>query len=235
VKYGMADAMITGGVESTITPSCIAGFNAMKALSTRNNAPEKASRPFDRDRDGFVVGEGSGIMIIETLESARERGAKIYAEIIGAGMSGDGHNMVAPAPDGEGMARCMQAALDDAGVRPEEIDYINAHGTSTDLNDQYETVAIKSVFKEHAPKIQISSTKSMTGHLLGAAGGVEGVFTALTIDTGIMPPTVNLENPGEGCDLDYIPHVARKGEVRCAMSNSFGFGGTNGAIVFRKV
>ena len=176
VKYGMADAMITGGVESTITPSCIAGFNAMKALSTRNDSPEKASRPFDRDRDGFIVGEGSGIMIIETLESARERGAKIYAEIIGAGMSGDGYHMAAPAPDGEGMARCIQAALDDAGVSPEEIDYINAHGTSTDLNDQYETMAIKTVFKEHAPKVPVSSTKSMTGHLLGAAGGIEGVF-----------------------------------------------------------
>jgi 3-oxoacyl-[acyl-carrier-protein] synthase II len=235
VKYGMADAMITGGVESTITPSCIAGFNAMKALSTRNDSPEKASRPFDRDRDGFIVGEGSGILIIETLESAQERGAKIYAEIIGAGMSGDGHNMVAPAPDGEGMARCMQAALDDAGVQPEEIDYINAHGTSTGLNDQYETMAIKTVFKDHAPKVPVSSTKSMTGHLLGAAGGIEGVFTALTIDTGIMPPTINLENPSEGCDLDYIPHVARKGEVKCAMSNSFGFGGTNGSIILRKV
>ncbi len=235
VKYGMADAMITGGVESTITPSCIAGFNAMKALSTRNDSPEKASRPFDRDRDGFIVGEGSGILIIETLESAQERGAKIYAEIIGAGMSGDGHNMVAPAPDGEGMARCMQAALDDAGVQPEEIDYINAHGTSTGLNDQYETMAIKTVFKDHAPKVPVSSTKSMTGHLLGAAGGIEGVFTALTIDTGIMPPTINLENPSEGCDLDYVPNVARKGEVKCAMSNSFGFGGTNGSIILRKV
>ncbi len=235
VKYGMADAMITGGVESTITPSCIAGFNAMKALSTRNDSPEKASRPFDRDRDGFIVGEGSGIMIIETLESAQERGAKIYAEIIGAGMSGDGYHMAAPAPDGEGMARCIQAALDDAGVQPEEIDYINAHGTSTDLNDQYESVAIKTVFKDHAPKVPVSSTKSMTGHLLGAAGGIEGVFTALTIDTGIMPPTMNLENPSEGCDLDYVPNVARKGEVKCAMSNSFGFGGTNGSIILRKV
>ncbi len=235
VKYGTADAMFTGGVESTITPSCIAGFNAMKALSTRNDDPRKASRPFDRDRNGFVVGEGSGIMVIETLESARERGAKIYAEIIGTGMSGDGHHYTAPAPEGEGMARCIQAALDDAGITPADIDYINAHGTSTELNDMYETAAVKAVFKEHAKTTPISSTKSMTGHLLGGAGGIEGVFTALAIDTGTMPPTINLDNPSEDCDLDYIPHVARKGEVKYAMSNSFGFGGTNGSIVLAKI
>jgi 3-oxoacyl-[acyl-carrier-protein] synthase II len=231
----MADAMITGGVESTITPSCIAGFNAMKALTKQNDEPEKASRPFDRDRSGFVVGEGSGIMVIETLESARERGAKIYAEIIGTGMSGDGHHISAPAPEGEGMARCMQAALDDAGITPADIDYINAHGTSTDLNDMFETQALKTVFQEHAKTTPVSSTKSMTGHLLGGAGGIEGVFTTLAIDTDIMPPTINLDNPGEGLDLDYIPHVARKGEVKYAMSNSFGFGGTNGSVVFAKV
>jgi len=235
VKYGMADAMFTGGVESTITPSCIAGFNAMKALSKRNNAPQKASRPFDRDRDGFVVGEGSGIMLIETLESARERGAKIYAEIVGTGMSGDGHHISAPAPEGEGMARCMQAAIDDAGIAPADIDYINAHGTSTDLNDMYETQAVKTVFKEHAKTTPISSTKSMTGHLLGGAGGIEGVFTTLAVHTGTMPPTINLDNPSEGFDLDYIPNVARKGDVKYAMSNSFGFGGTNGSIVLAKI
>ena len=235
VKYGMADAMITGGVESTITPACIAGFNSMKALTKRNDEPQKASRPFDRDRSGFVVGEGGGIMVIETLEAAQERGAKIYAEIIGTGMSGDGFHYAAPAPEGEGMARCIQAAIDDAGITPDDIDYINAHGTSTDLNDMYETQALKTVFKEHAKTTPISSTKSMTGHLLGGAGGIEGVFTALTIDTGIMPPTINLDNPGEGCDLDYIPHVARKGEVKYAMSNSFGFGGTNGSIVLAKL
>jgi len=235
VKYGMADAMFTGGVESTITPSCIAGFNAMKALSTRNDEPRKASRPFDKDRTGFVVGEGGGIMVIETLESARERGAKIYAEIIGTGMSGDGHHISAPAPEGEGMARCIQAAIDDAGISPVDIDYINAHGTSTGLNDMYETMAIKTVFKEHAQTTPISSTKSMTGHLLGGAGGIEGVFTALAIDTGIMPPTINLDNPDEGFDLDYIPHTARKADVKYAMSNSFGFGGTNGSVVFAKV
>ena len=181
------------------------------------------------------MGEGSGIMIIETLESARERGAKIYAEIIGTGMSGDGFHYAAPAPEGEGMARCKQAAIDDAGIRPADIDYINAHGTSTDLNDLNETLALKTVFEEHADTTPVSSTKSMTGHLLGGAGGIEGVFTALTIDTGIMPPTINLDNPGEGCDLDYIPHVARKGEVKYAMSNSFGFGGTNGSVVLAKI
>jgi 3-oxoacyl-[acyl-carrier-protein] synthase II len=235
VKYGMADAMFTGGVESVITPSCIAGFNAMKALSTRNEEPEKASRPFDRDRSGFVVGEGSGILFIEPLESAQERGAKIYAEIVGTGMSGDGFHMSAPAPEGEGMARCMQAAIDDAGIAPADIDYINAHGTSTELNDMLETQAVKTVFKEHAKTTPISSTKSMTGHLLGGAGGIEGAFTALAIHTGTMPPTINLDNPAEDCDLDYIPNVARKADVKYAMSNSFGFGGTNGSVVFAKI
>jgi len=234
VKYGMADAMITGGVESVITQSCVAGFNSMKALSTRNDDPQRASRPFDRDRDGFVVGEGAGILIIESLESALARGARIYAEIIGYGMSGDGHHISAPAPGGDGMARCMQAALDDAGISYRQIDYINAHGTSTQLNDLYETQAIKTVFKERARAVPVSSTKSMTGHLLGGAGGVEAVFSTLVIDRGIIPPTINLENPGDECDLDYVPNVARIATVTTAMSNSFGFGGTNACLVFRR-
>ncbi len=234
VRTGRADAMITGGVESVITPTCVGGFGAMKALSTRNDDPEKASRPFDRDRDGFVVGEGAGILIIETLEGALERGAHIYAEICGYGMSGDGFHMTSPPPDAEGAARCMAAALDSAGISYDQVDYINAHGTSTPLNDLYETRAIKTVFKEKAKSIPVSSTKSMTGHLLGGAGGVEAVFTALTIHEGIIPPTINFENPGEECDLDYVPNVARKADVNIAMSNSFGFGGTNAAILLRK-
>ena len=234
VKRGGADAMITGGVESIITPTCIAGFNAMKALSTRNNEPEKASRPFDRDRDGFVVGEGCGILILETLDGALKRGANIYAEMCGYGMSGDGFHMTAPSPDGEGAARCMTAALYDAGVSYKEIDYINAHGTSTQLNDLYETMAIKSVFKEKAPLIPVSSTKSMTGHLLGGSGGVETVFTALTIHEGIIPPTINLDYPDEECDLDYVPKIARKANVNMAMTNSFGFGGTNATLILKK-
>jgi 3-oxoacyl-[acyl-carrier-protein] synthase II len=234
IKRGGADAMITGGVESIITPTCIAGFNAMKALSTRNNEPEKASRPFDRDRDGFVVGEGCGILILETLDGALKRGANIYAEMCGYGMSGDGFHMTAPSPDGEGAARCMAAALDDAGVSYKEIDYINAHGTSTQLNDLYETMAIKSVFKEKAPLIPVSSTKSMTGHLLGGSGGVETVFTALTIHEGIIPPTINLDYPDEECDLDYVPKTARKANVNMAMTNSFGFGGTNATLILKK-
>jgi len=234
IKRGGADAMITGGVESVITPTCIAGFNAMKALSVRNDEPEKASRPFDRDRDGFVVGEGCGILVLETLESALERGARIYAEICGYGMSGDGFHMAAPAPDGEGAARCMAAAIDDAGIPYDRIDYINAHGTSTQLNDVYETKAIKSVFKEKAPFIPVSSTKSMTGHLLGGAGGIETVFTALTIFEGIIPPTINLDHPDEACDLDYVPNIARKTDVNMAMTNSFGFGGTNAALILKR-
>jgi len=231
IARGAADAMIAGGVESVITPSCISGFSAMKALSTRNDDPQKASRPFERDRDGFVVGEGSGMMILESLDSALERGARIYAEIIGYGMSGDGYHMTAPSPDGEGAARCMQAALDDAGISYGQIDYINAHGTSTPLNDLYETRAVKSVFKEKARSTPISSTKSMTGHLLGGAGGIETVFTALAVHHGIMPPTINFDNPGEECDLDYVPNVARKAEVKRAMTNSFGFGGTNASLI----
>jgi 3-oxoacyl-[acyl-carrier-protein] synthase II len=234
VKYGRADAMITGGVESVVTRTCIAGFGAMKALSTRNDDPDHASRPFERDRDGFVVGEGSGIMILESLEHAQARGAKIYAEVIGYGMSGDGYHITSPPPDGEGAARCMQSALDNAGITPDQIDYINAHGTSTPLNDLYETRAIKMTFGKAAPNVPVSSTKSMTGHLLGGAGGVETIFTALAIQDSILPPTINFENPGEECDLDYVPNKARKKEVTYAMSNSFGFGGTNASLILKK-
>jgi 3-oxoacyl-[acyl-carrier-protein] synthase II len=234
IKRGAADAMITGGVESVITPTCIAGFNAMKALSVRNDPPEKASRPFDRDRDGFVIGEGCGILILETLEAALERGARIYAEICGYGMTGDGYHMAAPAPEGEGAARCMAAALADSEMPFDKIDYINAHGTSTQLNDVYETIAIKSVFKEKASSIAISSTKSMTGHLLGGAGGIETAFTALTISEGIIPPTINLDHPDEECDLDYVPNKARKIDVKTAMTNSFVFGGTNATLILKK-
>lgn len=234
IAAGDADAMITGGVEAVVNPTCIAGFNSMKALSTRNDEPEKASRPFDRDRDGFVVGEGSGILIIEALEHALERGAKIYAEITGYGMSGDGHHMTAPPPDGSGAVRCMQAALDDAGIEPDAIDYVNAHGTSTPLNDLSETLAIKKVFNDHAYQLAISSTKSMTGHLLGGAGGIETVFTALTVHDQLMPPTINYENSDPDCDLDYVPNVKREADIRHAMTNSFGFGGTNASLILSK-
>ncbi len=234
IKYGRAEAMITGGVESVVTRTCIAGFGAMKALSTRNDDPDHASRPFDRDRDGFVVGEGSGIVILESLEHAQARGAKIYAELVGYGMSGDGYHMTSPPPDGEGAARCMQSALDNAGITPDRIDYINAHGTSTPLNDLYETRAIKMTFGKAAYDVAISSTKSMTGHLLGGAGGVETIFTALAIQNNILPPTINFDNPGEECDLDYVPNKAREKEVTYAMSNSFGFGGTNASLILKK-
>jgi 3-oxoacyl-[acyl-carrier-protein] synthase II len=226
--------MITGWVESVITPTCVAGFNAMKALSTRNDEPQKASRPFDRDRDGFVVGEGSGILIIESLESALERGAKIYAELVGYGMSGDAYHMTSPPPDGEGAVNCMRASLADAGVTPAQIDYINAHGTSTPLNDLYESRAIKTAFGDAAATVAISSTKSMTGHLLGGAGGIETVFTALSIHHDMIPPTINLENPDEECDLDYVPNVARRKTINYAMTNSFGFGGTNASLILKK-
>ena len=233
IQHGHADAMITGGVEAVVTRTCIAGFNAMKALSTRNDEPQKASRPFDRDRDGFVVGEGGGIMVIEALEHALERGAKIYGEIVGYGMSGDGFHMTAPPPDGAGAVACMQAALDDAGVSHDKVDYINAHGTSTPLNDLYESRAIKTVFKEKAHSLAVSSTKSMTGHLLGGAGGIETVFTALTLHHQMIPPTINYENPSEECDLDYVPNVARKQKVQYALTNSFGFGGTNACLLLK--
>jgi len=234
IKRGAADAMIAGGVESTITETAIAGFNSMKALSTRNDDPEKASRPFDADRDGFVIGEGCGMVILETMEAALARGATIYAEVAGYGMSGDGYHMTSPAPDGDGAVRCMQAAIEDAGIAYTAVDYINAHGTSTPLNDLYETRAIKTVFKEHAHTLSVSSTKSMTGHLLGGAGGIEGVFSVLAIHHGIMPPTINYETPDDECDLDYVPNKARKKEINYAMSNSFGFGGTNATLIFKK-
>lgn len=234
ILRGEADAMITGGVESVVNPTCIAGFNSMKALSTRNDEPEKASRPFERDRDGFVVGEGSGILIIEALDHALERGAKIYAELTGYGMSGDGFHMTAPPPDGSGAARCMMAALEDSGLPFDKIDYINAHGTSTPLNDLSETRAIKTVFKDHAYKLAISATKSMTGHLLGGAGGIETVFTALAISEGQLPPTINHDHSGDECDLDYVPNVMRKARVEHAMTNSFGFGGTNASLILSR-
>ena len=234
IQRGDADAVIAGGVEATVTPLAVSGFNAMKALSTRNQEPERASRPFDKDRDGFVMGEGAGIIILEELTQALDRGAKIYAEIIGYGLTGDAYHITAPAPDGEGAARCMRMALKDSGISPEEVDYINAHGTSTYYNDIYETLAIKTVFKEHAKKLPVSSTKSMTGHLLGGAGGVESIFTILTICNGIMPPTINYETPDPECDLDYVPNQARKGSVRVALSNSFGFGGTNAVLAFKR-
>ncbi len=234
IQRGTAKAMICGGVEAVITPLAVGGFCAMRALSTRNEEPEKASRPFDKDRDGFVVAEGSGIMILEELEFAQERGAPILAEIAGYGLTGDAYHMTAPSPDGDGAIRCMKMALDDAGLNPEAVDYINAHGTSTDLNDTAETLAIKAVFKEHSYKLAVSSTKSMTGHLLGGAGGVESVFSVLTIRDGLIPPTINLDHPDPQCDLDYVPGQARRADVRVAMTNSFGFGGTNAVLIFKK-
>jgi 3-oxoacyl-[acyl-carrier-protein] synthase II len=234
IVYGDCDIAITGGTESVICPLAVGGFSAMKALSTRNDDPATASRPFDVDRDGFVISEGSGMMVLEELESAQKRGATIYAEIIGYGQSSDAYHIAAPPEDGEGAARCMAAALRDARLNPEDIDYINAHGTSTPLNDKCETQAIKTVFGDHAYKMMISSTKSMTGHMLGAAGGIEAAFTALTLHHGIIPPTVNLQRPDPNCDLDYVPLTAREVRVETAMSNSFGFGGTNGVVVFRR-
>jgi len=234
IRDGYADIMIAGGTEGLITPLTVAGFAIIKALSTKfNDTPEKASRPFDAKRDGFVIAEGSGVLILEELEHAKARGAKIYAEIIGYGLNGDAYHMTAPTPDGEGPARCMELALKDAGIVPEDIDYINAHGTSTPLNDAAETKAIKRVFGARAREIPVSSTKSMTGHLLGGAGGVEAVFTVKTIVEGIIPPTINYEEPDPECDLDYVPNVARQAKVRVAMSNSFGFGGTNAVIIFK--
>ena len=236
IKTGIQDLIVSGGSESTVTPLGMGGFCAMRALSTRNDAPEKASRPFDRDRDGFVLGEGASLLVLEDLESALKRGATPIAEIIGYGASCDAHHITAPSPDGEGARTCMSLALKDAGLQPEEVQYINAHGTSTPANDASETAAIKHVFGDWAKNgLVVSSTKSMTGHLLGAAGAIEAAFSALAIRDGMVPPTINLDNPDEVCDLDYVPHKARAMKVSVALSNSFGFGGTNGSIVLRRV
>ena len=236
IARGDADAMIAGGTESTITPLGIGGFSVMKALSdSRNDEPQRASRPFDKKRDGFVMGEGAGIVILEEYEAAKARGAKIYAEIAGYGLTGDAFHMTAPAAGGEGAARCMKMALNNAGVNPEQVDYINAHGTSTPFNDLNETLAIKSVFGDHACKLMVSSTKSMTGHLLGAAGGIEAVYCCMAMDQGVVPPTINYEEPDPECDLDYVPNTARTAEIRYAMSNSLGFGGTNATLLFKKI
>ena len=234
IQYGDADVMVAGGAESCITPLAVAGFAAAKALSTRNDEPEKASRPFEKNRDGFVMGEGAGVVVLEELEHAKRRGAKILAEVVGYGTSGDAYHMTAPAPEGEGAARAMANALKDAGVKPEEIDYINAHGTSTKFNDLFETMAIKKVFGEHAYKVKISSIKSMIGHLLGAAGGVEVVSSVMTLQTGVIPPTINYEEPDPECDLDYTPNEAVKADVRYVLKNSFGFGGTNACLVLKR-
>ncbi len=234
IARGDADAMIAGGSEGCITPLGIGGFCAMRALSTRNNEPEKASRPFDRDRDGFVMGEGAGILVLESLENAQRRNARIYAEIVGYGMTGDAFHITAPSEDGDGAIRVMQVTIQDAGISPREVNYINAHGTSTPFNDRAETMAIKKVFGDHAKKLAVSSTKSMTGHLLGAAGGLESAIMALAIYNQMAPPTINLDNPDPECDLDYVPHRSRKMEIRYALSNSFGFGGTNGALLFKR-
>ncbi|ABZ84724.1 3-oxoacyl-[acyl-carrier-protein] synthase 2 [Heliomicrobium modesticaldum Ice1] len=234
IQRGDCKAVLTGGTEASIVRLAFAGFCAMKAMSTLNEEPAKASRPFDRDRSGFVMGEGSGILVFEELEQALARGARIYAEVVGYGSSCDAYHITDPAPNGEGAARAMQAALDDAGLKPEEITYINAHGTATEKNDYFETLAIKSVFGEAANKVAISSTKSMTGHLLGAAGGVELIASALAVYDDIIPPTINLENPGEGCDLDYVPREARRLTVNAAISNTFGFGGHNATVAIRK-
>jgi 3-oxoacyl-[acyl-carrier-protein] synthase II len=234
IQRGEADAMIAGGTESVITPLAIGGFAVMKALSTRNDEPERASRPFDADRDGFIMGEGSGVVILESLESARARNAKIYAELVGYGMSSDAYHITTPAPEGEGAARCMKAALKDANIEPEKIGYINAHGTSTKYGDELETAAIKKVFGTHAYSLCVSSTKSMTGHLLGAAGGVEAIFSVLSIYNSVAPPTINLEKADPECDLDYVPNKAKKVDLDYVLSNSFGFGGTNACLIFRK-
>lgn len=234
IRRGLQDAVIAGGAEAAITPLGVSGFSAMRALSTRNDEPERASRPFDKDRDGFVMAEGSGVLILEEREKALKRGAKIYAEVIGYGANGDAYHMTAPSPEGEGAARCMALAMKDAGIPPEAVDYINAHGTSTEYNDINETQAIKKVFGERAYKIPVSSTKSMTGHLLGAAGAVEGIYSVLALKEGIIPPTINYENPDPQCDLDYVPNRARKADIRVVLSNSFGFGGTNACVIFRR-
>jgi 3-oxoacyl-[acyl-carrier-protein] synthase II len=234
IQRGDADVMIAGGAESTITPLAIGGFCSMRALSTRNEEPQRASRPFDKDRDGFVIAEGAGLLILEELEHAARRGAHIYAEIIGFGCNADAYHISAPSPNGMGAAKCMEIALKDARINYDEVDYVNAHGTSTPLNDLSETMAMKTVFRDRARKIAVSSTKSMTGHLLGAAGGVEAIYSVLAISRGIIPPTINYETPDPECDLDYVPNTPREATVRVVMSNSFGFGGTNATLIFRE-
>lgn len=233
IKRGDMDVAIAGGTEATVTPLAVAGFNALRALSTRNEEPERASRPFDKDRDGFVIGEAGAVLVIEELNHARARDAHIYAELSGYGASCDAYHLTAPDPEGAGAARCMTMALKGAGVRPEDVDYINAHGTSTPFNDYFETLAIKKVFGAHAKKTWVSSTKSMTGHCLGAAGSLEALISVMAIDTGIVPPTINYETPDPECDLDYVPNIARRKDIRCVLSNSFGFGGTNASLVFK--
>jgi len=234
IQRGDADVMLSGGCESAITPLALSGFCAMRALSTRNDRPQRASRPFDKDRDGFVMGEGAGIVVLEALDHARQRDATIYAELVGYGMSADAYHMTQPDPEAHGVTLCMQRALEDAALAPEEVEYINAHGTSTPYNDRYETLAIKKVFGAHAYRLAVSSTKSVTGHLLGAAGGVEAVFTVLAVHQGVVPPTMNWETRDEDCDLDYVPNVIRYQPLQVALSNSLGFGGTNACIIFRK-
>ncbi|MDI6727087.1 MAG: beta-ketoacyl-ACP synthase II [Smithellaceae bacterium] len=234
ISRGDAEVMIAGGAEAAICSLAVAGFNAMRAISTRNDLPGEASRPFDRERDGFVIGEGAGIVILEELQTALNRGARIYGELVGYASTADAYHMAAPPPGHAGAARCMRAALRDAGMVPDELEYINAHGTSTQINDAYETEAIKTVFGEHARRLAVSSTKSMTGHMLGAAGGVEAIFSLKAMQEGFLPPTTNLQNPDPQCDLDYVPNYARKAAIRTAMSNSFGFGGANAVLIFRK-
>ena len=235
IQYGDADVMVAGGAERGSSPTSVGGFCSMKAMSTRNDDPAAASRPWDKDRDGFVLGDGAGILVLEEYEHAKARGARIYAELAGFGASSDAYHMTAPSENGEGPARCMKSAMKDAGVNAEQVEYLNAHGTSTPLGDLAETLAMKRALGDHAYKTMVSSTKSMTGHLLGAAGGVEAIFSVLAIHNGIIPPTINLDNPGEGCDLDYVPNVARAKKIDVAMSNGFGFGGTNGTLVFKRL
>ena len=235
IQYGDADIMIAGGAEYATVPTAVGGFCSMKAMSTRNDDPQHASRPWDKDRDGFVLGDGAGILVLEEYESAKARGARIYCELAGSGSSSDAFHMTAPSENGEGPARCMTAAMKDAGINATDVEYLNAHGTSTPLGDVAETLALKRALGDHAYRTMISSTKSMTGHLLGAAGGVEAIFTILALHHGVIPPTINLDSPGEGCDLDYVPNVAREKRITTAVSNGFGFGGTNGSLVFRKI
>lgn len=235
IQYGEADAAIAGGTESVMTPLAVGGFAVMRALSTRNDDPQHASRPWDRGRDGFVIGEGAGLVILEEMEAAKKRGARIYCELVGYGLSGDAYHIAAPSEDADGPARVMRNAVEDAGINPDDVDYINAHGTSTPAGDRVETMAIKMVFGAHARKVAVSSTKSMTGHLLGAAGGLETAICALAVENQMMPPTTNYETPDPECDLDYVPNVARSAPIRYALSNSFGFGGTNGCLVFKRV